>query len=86
MQLQGTGVKDCHFNQDHVIRLAGAHGEEVVRSIYADPASETVYTAGEDGRVAAFRPAQQDGQAVPKAKHVKKESKTPAENNRYRPY
>jgi hypothetical protein len=38
------------------IRLAGAHGEDVVRSIYMDEAG-AIYTAGEDGQVKAWRAA-----------------------------
>ena len=40
---------------DKTLTLVGAHGDDVVRDIYADFRSETVFTAGEDGFVRAFR-------------------------------
>ena len=38
-----------------MLTLVGAHGEDIVRHVYADFSSETVYTAGEDGFVRAFK-------------------------------
>lgn len=40
---------------DKRLTIVGAHGEEIVRDLYGDFASETVFTAGEDGAVRAFR-------------------------------
>ena len=44
------------FDDDNTVRLEGAHGEEVVRSVcYGDGTSPNVFTAGEDGHVRAWR-------------------------------
>ncbi|KIW87335.1 uncharacterized protein Z519_11971 [Cladophialophora bantiana CBS 173.52] len=48
---RGTGL-----SLDQRIILENAHGGEVVRSIYADETDNTIFTAGEDGRIMAFRP------------------------------
>ncbi|KAF3913857.1 hypothetical protein ABW21_db0203043 [Orbilia brochopaga] len=42
---------------EQVVRLVGGHGEEIVRCLYLDDASATVFTGGEDGLVKAWRPA-----------------------------
>ncbi|EHY58670.1 hypothetical protein HRR83_007392 [Exophiala dermatitidis] len=47
------------------IVLEGAHGEDVVRSIFADDSSGVIYTAGEDGRIAAFGPAERQPDPEP---------------------
>ncbi|GAD98738.1 WD domain protein [Paecilomyces variotii No. 5] len=39
------------FDQENIWRLPGAHGEEIVRSIYLDEKSQAVFTGGEDGVV-----------------------------------
>ncbi|EPS40090.1 hypothetical protein H072_6124 [Dactylellina haptotyla CBS 200.50] len=42
---------------EEAVRLVGGHGEEVVRCLYLDDASATVFTGGEDGLVKAWKPA-----------------------------
>ncbi|KAK6539413.1 hypothetical protein TWF694_009638 [Orbilia ellipsospora] len=42
---------------EDVVRLVGGHGEEIVRCLYLDDASATVFTGGEDGLIKAWRPA-----------------------------
>jgi len=39
----------------NTIRLPGAHGEEIVRSMYFDHSAHTIFTAGEDGKIKAWR-------------------------------
>ncbi|KAI9829992.1 MAG: ERAD-associated protein [Phylliscum demangeonii] len=39
-------------------RLPNAHGEDIVRTVYLNARTETVFTAGEDGLVKAWRPAE----------------------------
>ncbi|KAF3939144.1 hypothetical protein ABW19_dt0204769 [Dactylella cylindrospora] len=42
---------------EEVVRLEGGHGEEIVRCLYLDDESATVFTGGEDGLIKAWRPA-----------------------------
>lgn len=44
------------FDQNNVWHLPGAHGEEIVRSVYLDEQSNTVFTSGEDGFVRTWKP------------------------------
>ncbi|OCT47725.1 putative WD repeat-containing protein [Cladophialophora carrionii] len=66
---------------DQRIVLEGAHGEEIVRSVYVDDENGTIFTAGEDGRVAAFRPRDSAPPVTPAKAKVKKVS-----DARYKPY
>ena len=43
------------FQQSSTIRLPGAHGEEIIRSLYIDQLSQAIFTAGEDGLIKAWR-------------------------------
>lgn len=45
------------FDSNNIVRLPGAHGEEIVRSMYIDNKAGTIFTAGEDGKVKAWRTA-----------------------------
>ncbi|THC95627.1 hypothetical protein EYZ11_004889 [Aspergillus tanneri] len=45
-----------HFDQENLWRLPGGHGEEIVRSVYLDEQSQSVFTCGEDGFVRAWKP------------------------------
>ncbi|KIW61225.1 hypothetical protein PV05_01376 [Exophiala xenobiotica] len=67
--------------------LENAHGEEVVRSIVADEVNGVIFTAGEDGRIAAFRPLDLDAQPVslPMTAASKSKKGAPADA-RYKPY
>ncbi|KAJ9611764.1 hypothetical protein H2200_004948 [Cladophialophora chaetospira] len=67
---RGTGI-----SLDQRIVLQGAHGEEIVRSVYVDEENGTIFTAGEDGRIAAFR---LQGTTTPPSKPAK--SKRPSDN------
>ncbi|EXJ59933.1 hypothetical protein A1O7_04081 [Cladophialophora yegresii CBS 114405] len=73
---RGTGLR-----LDRRIVLEGAHGEEIVRSVYVDDENGTIFTAGEDGRVAAFRP----GDSAPPVTPAKAKAKK-ASDARYKPY
>ncbi|KIW28292.1 uncharacterized protein PV07_07968 [Cladophialophora immunda] len=68
---------------DQRIVLENAHGGEIVRSIYADETDGTIFTAGEDGRIMAFRP--QTGSGLPPTPAKTTKSKK-AQDARYRPY
>ena len=76
---------DYTFELGEIITLVGAHGEEVVRSIWVDEKRQTIFTAGEDGCVKAFgaeevRKMAQQAEKKGK-KHVKKETSA-----RFNPY
>ncbi|EED22240.1 WD repeat protein [Talaromyces stipitatus ATCC 10500] len=43
------------FDYTNVWRLPEAHGEEIVRAVYLDEQSRTVFTGGEDGFIRAWR-------------------------------
>ena len=76
----------CRLAQDQIVRLQGAHGEEVVRSVYVDE-SGTIFTAGEDGHLNAF--INQEGtqeSTLETSKHKRKGSKYTTTGNRYKPY
>ncbi|PWY80497.1 WD40 repeat-like protein [Aspergillus heteromorphus CBS 117.55] len=76
------------FDQENLWRLPGAHGEEVVRSVYLDGQSHTVFTCGEDGFVRAWKP-EGTGQADPQSKgdvKVPRKDKKDKEKGRYKPY
>ncbi|GLA02846.1 hypothetical protein AnigIFM60653_002416 [Aspergillus niger] len=76
------------FDQENLWRLPGAHGEEVVRSVYLDEKSHSVFTCGEDGVVRAWKPegeGQGGAQAEEAAKGSRKEKKN-REKGRFKPY
>ncbi|KAH3009174.1 hypothetical protein KXW60_001498 [Aspergillus fumigatus] len=75
------------FDQANLWRLPGAHGEEVVRSIYVDEQGHSVFTGGEDGFVRAWKPVDEDetqgeySSAKPSRPKEKKREK-----ERFKPY
>ncbi|EAW07370.1 WD repeat protein [Aspergillus clavatus NRRL 1] len=75
------------LDQANLWRLPGAHGEEVVRSIYLDEQGRTVFTGGEDGFVRAWKP-EDGGDGLSDSTSVKasrpKEKKR--EKERFKPY
>ncbi|KAL2863727.1 WD repeat protein [Aspergillus lucknowensis] len=44
------------FDEQNSWRLPGGHGEEVVRSVYIDEQTQSVFSCGEDGFVRAWKP------------------------------
>ncbi|EXJ89818.1 hypothetical protein A1O3_02885 [Capronia epimyces CBS 606.96] len=70
---------------DQRIVLEGAHGEEVVRSIFADETNGIIYTAAEDGLIAAFGPAEQPASSADRSKGSKLK-KGNVTDTRYKPY
>lgn len=44
------------FSAETSVGLPGAHGSELVRSFCVFDQEQTVFTAGEDGQVIAWRP------------------------------
>ncbi|KAL9115956.1 MAG: hypothetical protein Q9227_000324 [Pyrenula ochraceoflavens] len=64
--------------------IPGGHGEEIVRTIYADEKTDQVYTGGEDGMLRVFRnPAPETSPKSPKSTKPAAKSAT---QQRYRPY
>ncbi|KAF4313804.1 hypothetical protein GTA08_BOTSDO01487 [Botryosphaeria dothidea] len=86
-------LEDC-------VRLAGAHGEEIVRDVFIDPQSFTIFTCGEDGKVRSWsaegfggkhQQEQQENTAAvsvdslkPKEKHKDKHKKKDKEKGKER--
>ncbi|KAL8631257.1 hypothetical protein Q9189_003021 [Teloschistes chrysophthalmus] len=56
------------------IRLPGGHGEEVIRSMCSSHDEKTIFTAGEDGQIKAWRPSGEENNAT-KIKEVPREDK-----------
>jgi WD repeat-containing protein 89 len=66
------------FDLQNRVVLEGAHGEEIVRSIFTSDDNGLIYTAGEDGHIQLFREAA--GGSETSSRKSKKEG------GRYRPY
>jgi WD repeat-containing protein 89 len=47
---------DWTLHKDDGVGLPGAHGEEIVRAFTISDEQGTVFTAGEDGYIKAWRP------------------------------
>ncbi|KAH7042680.1 WD40-repeat-containing domain protein [Macrophomina phaseolina] len=91
---------DYSCSLEDCVRLAGAHGEEIVRDVFIDSQSSTIFTCGEDGRVRSWRAGglggeqQQDNQtntaqssvdsSKPKEKHKEKHRKKEKEKGKER--
>ncbi|KAI9752230.1 MAG: Transcriptional regulator [Chaenotheca gracillima] len=56
-QSSPMAAQSWDFNLQNIARLPGAHGEDIVRDVYVDDTSQTVFTAGEDGQIRAWKPA-----------------------------
>ncbi|RHZ45022.1 WD repeat protein [Aspergillus thermomutatus] len=75
------------FDQVNLWRLAGAHGEEVVRSVYVDEQSQSVFTGGEDGFVRAWKPAdEEESQAELSPAKPSRPKEKKREKERFKPY
>ncbi|KAI9932071.1 hypothetical protein ASPWEDRAFT_154529 [Aspergillus wentii DTO 134E9] len=76
------------LDQNNLWRLPGAHGDEVVRSVYLDEQSKSVFTGGEDGFVRVWKPEDGEGGDVQmdtsSTKGIRKEKKR--EKERFKPY
>ena len=68
---------------DNRIVLQGAHGEDIVRSLFVDIGSDTIFTAGEDGCIKAFGLAKNQEAAVATTKGSKGKKST---DTRFKPY
>ena len=65
------------FDKENTVRLEGAHGEEIVRSLcFGDDISGRVFTAGEDGCVKAWRMEPEVGRAESSTRGLKKKVNT----------
>ena len=89
------------FAQNDAISFPGAHGEEIVRSMCFAPEASVIYTAGEDGKVRAWRmpvdnedegvrtknPSLQGGHdAVGRKKRRKQYTSSREGSSRFKPY
>ncbi|KAJ5091363.1 hypothetical protein NUU61_006233 [Penicillium alfredii] len=76
------------FDQDNLWRLPGAHGEEIVRSVYLDEQSRSVFTCGEDGYVRAWKPTDEQGETQAQTGSASAKSSRPKEKkkDRFKPY
>lgn len=72
--IQSDGSLDL---QNRIV-LEGAHGEEIVRSVYVRDEDNVIYTAGEDGQICAFQGSSSEG--------YKKKSKSKKDAGRFKPY
>lgn len=52
----GNGLEGWGIGAGQAYQLVGAHGGEIVRSVLVDGLSGTIFTAGEDGLVMAWKP------------------------------
>ena len=68
---------------DSRIVVQGAHGEEIVRSLFVDTSNDTIFTAGEDGCIKAFGLAGTQEPGTTGAKTSKGKKGT---DLRYKPY
>ncbi|KAK3168489.1 hypothetical protein OEA41_004937 [Lepraria neglecta] len=64
------------FDQNITIRLPGAHGEEIVRSMLINHDAQTIFTAGEGGLIRAWRTSAENAQ-----EHMQ-EAETPTETEK----
>ncbi|KAK2768327.1 hypothetical protein FQN54_000180 [Arachnomyces sp. PD_36] len=87
-----TSSPKWNFNQDAIWRLPGGHGEEIVRSIYLDQQSNSVFTCGEDGFVRVWtadndsKIGSEDMSTVSSTKTPRSKEKKSKKEKRYKPY
>ncbi|KAF5857685.1 hypothetical protein ETB97_005442 [Aspergillus alliaceus] len=80
-----TSSPSWQFDQQNLWRLPGAHGEEVVRSVYLDEQSQSVFTCGEDGFVRAWKPESGEEQADESSSKTARPKKN-KDKGRFKPY
>ncbi|GAB1194792.1 hypothetical protein APSETT444_004042 [Aspergillus pseudonomiae] len=80
-----TSNPSWQFDQENLWRLPGAHGEEVVRSIYLDEQSQSVFTCGEDGFVRAWKPDSGEAQGDDSSNKTARPKKN-KDKGRFKPY
>ena len=56
MIFMAKGAQGWTLDMDNRVGLPGAHGEEIVRAFCFYDEEQAVFTAGEDGRIKAWRP------------------------------
>lgn len=86
-------TNDWSLNSSQTIRLSGAHGEDIVRSMHVNNEDGAIYTAGEDGLVKAWRTSTGGGeeQEQAEAERPRKKKKKSIvdggnESGRFKPY
>ncbi|KAK0663151.1 putative WD repeat-containing protein [Lasiodiplodia hormozganensis] len=92
---------DYSCSLEDCLRLPGAHGEEIVRDVFIDSQSSTIYTCGEDGKVRSWRAegfggeqaeaeeeAVEEKKSAKEKKHKDKHKKKDKDKgkDRYKPY
>ena len=77
LEHNGDGLDGWDFGArgGQVYQLHDAHGGEIVRSILVDDLSGAVFTAGEDGRVMAWKPPTEAAGSEGSPKKEKKEKR-----------
>ncbi|KAL5362161.1 WD domain protein [Aspergillus floccosus] len=73
------------FDQENLWRLPGGHGEEIVRSVYLDEQSQSVFTGGEDGFVRVWKAGGEEMETESPVKASRPEKKN-KDKGRFRPY
>ncbi|KAL1978286.1 hypothetical protein VTN31DRAFT_1145 [Thermomyces dupontii] len=80
------------IDRSTVWRLPGGHGPEIIRTVYMDEESKTLFTGAEDGFVRAWvessASTESTAESKPKLKseHREKKKKKQREERRYKPY
>ncbi|KAF3481290.1 WD domain-containing protein [Arthroderma uncinatum] len=80
---------EFHFDQSNSWTLPGAHGahgEEVVRSVFFDSESRTVFTCGEDGHVRVWKEKESVATAEPDTIASRRPTKPSRKEKGYKPY
>ncbi|MCJ1391859.1 hypothetical protein MMC18_004726 [Xylographa bjoerkii] len=75
------------MDMSRTVRFSGAHDDEIVRTVYIDSQSSTIYTGGEDGTINAWRPDEAaDSSAHFGPTRTKRKRDSVADGNRRKPY
>ncbi|KAI9719394.1 MAG: hypothetical protein M1812_003465 [Candelaria pacifica] len=76
------------FNDDAIVRLPGAHSDDIIRTMNVDEKHNIIYTGGEDGHVRAWK-LPEGGQDIGAGVNVKTSGKLkdrPSKEGRFKPY
>ncbi|KAK7510320.1 WD40-repeat-containing domain protein [Phyllosticta citriasiana] len=76
----------CATTNPRALRLPGAHGDEIVRDVWVDESSGTLYSCGEDGKVRAWDASEGEDVGDAKEERKKEKKRNKKARERYRPY